>query len=89
MMLWMSWGLTEIYMSKAIYTWWNKKKGDASIRAKLDREFSNKGFHNLQAHCTIMVRPMLSSDHHGLILRPTTPRINNISVERRPSSIEH
>lgn len=77
--------LHEIGLDRCNYTWWNKRKGDASMRSKLDRCFCNANFSSSRCQLQVSCFPTPSSDHHALVFT-VQPQDCLESRTRRPSN---
>lgn len=75
-------------MCKGQFTWWNRRKGDRSLRSKLDRSFGNFAFTRLHVVCCVDVIPTISSDHHSLILLLSGLDEGTAHRHHRPEQIE-
>lgn len=80
--------LKELSMEGVSYTWTNKRRDTALVRAKLDRGFRNGAFFISQRNSYIQALPMHSSDHHALHLILVNPSPTHGVVRQKPLRME-
>lgn len=80
--------LHEIGLDRCNFTWWNKRRGEASVRSKLDRCFCNANFAPSRCNLKVSCFPAPSSDHHAIVLIVQSPEWLERSTQKNIHRLE-